>query len=457
MADSSQPYNKIPYKNIYSCKYSNGISIIQPEYQVLPDGSTVNNPAYVSSLASSFWTYKFIIDCDMQMDGSIKSIGIPICHLIKSENIKVYEWLDCNTVFNPVPFTLIKNDPSFYYAPKGFKWLKIENLKRYYRGVCVEYILEIFGNYVSSRQSLKIKTTYNIIKFTEDSILVPTCNSKGNLTVKKSCFTSIINNKAILKYKVNILNTGNTALNNVIYNDKIYIPTSFILGKIHINTSNLSIDRNIPGQILINGRFDIIKPGQMLTVIYSIPVENITKPKKYKIGSNVVVSAMYTSAHSVCSSNIDVVKLSSENHCSIINQNKVSFILTIWNTRYSPDTEVTIINYLFIPSGITLQFNNFGMYTATFGNKYDIVPINTNITGPQNIILTCRNLKILQDGCTYKAITFKVISSTIAGKITITNTLKSITLANPNSQVLIDIKNLSSTSNIDILPSVKCQ
>ena len=50
MADFAQPYNKKTYKNIYSHRYSIGISVIQPEYQTIPDGSIINNPAYVSHL-----------------------------------------------------------------------------------------------------------------------------------------------------------------------------------------------------------------------------------------------------------------------------------------------------------------------------------------------------------------------------------------------------------------------
>lgn len=455
MADFAQSYNKKTYKNIYSHRYSSGISVIQPEYQTIPDGSIINNPAYVSHLVTSFWTYKFIIDSSVRT-GGIESIAIPICYLIKYENIKVYEKIDCCSAYKPVTFTLIKNDPCFYYAPKGFQWLKIQDYKKYPEGVCIQYLLEIMGNYPNTTQSLKIKTIYDIVKFTENKIIVPGSNPIGSLAIRKRCCTSIINNQAILKYVVDVLNTGNTLLKNVNYNDKVYIPNLLSLGKITVNPSTLSVDLSIPGQVLINGCLGIIKPGQMITTKYSIPIIYIAKPRIYKIDNIVKVSTRHTSDCTSCSTTINAVKLNAENQCSV-ERNKGTFTFTISNVDHSPDTSVNIMDYLYIPSGITLKFKNFGGCTAVFDDKRKCVPLDTNIIGPKNIIITCRNVRILEDSCIHKTITFTVISSKIVRKASIVNTLKSISLAKPESQILLGTENLPITSTIDVLLNVKCK
>jgi hypothetical protein len=152
----AEPCSCTPYSLICCCGPINGITVIQPACQTLPDGSVVNNPAYVASLNHSFWTYKFMTDCSSAARG-ISGIAIPICQLIIFENLIVSEKIDGCGTFRPVSYTLTKDDPSFGTAPAGFQFVKIETDNRYDKGVTVEYRLEIVGDYPNALQPISVK------------------------------------------------------------------------------------------------------------------------------------------------------------------------------------------------------------------------------------------------------------------------------------------------------------
>lgn len=455
MADQIQPCNCTSYKNICCCGVQNGISVVQPQCQVLSDGSVVNNPAYDPLLTKSFWTYKFITDCDKDTR-AISNFVIPICKSILSQSIEVFEKIDGCGQFQSVPFTLSLTDPNFGNAPEGFQWLKIETNERYEKGVSVEYRIELVGNFPTDSQPIKVKAATRILTFDCGCFLIPKCNPQGVLSVIKTCSHTIVNNQVTLNYNVNVTNTGNAALDNVQYLDTVFISSTLLLGTITINQPTLSINATIPGEVIISGNLGTINPGQTISVIYTIPIVSITTPRIYTVNNTVKVLSTGTESSNSCSAEFDAVQLDVKKCCNI-DENKGSFTVTISSVGQSPNTTVNVIDNFVIPSGIILQFNSFGGFTATFTSSEESVPLNTNIIGPVNITLTANNLQIPAGGSINKTVSFSTVSSSLVGIATIENTVNSIVLTEPNSQIFLGTEHLPVKSAIDVTLSLACR
>lgn len=290
MANIAEPCNCVPYENICCCGAFKGISVVQPACQTLLDGRVIINPAYVVDENKSYWTYKFITDCDKETR-AISNFGIPICEFILQNSIKVYEKIDGCGEFKEVPFSLIKNDPNLGTAPNGYRWLKIETSDRYDKGVCVVYLIEIAGDYPYAIQPIKVKAGTNVFTFDCGCFLVPKCQGQGKLSVIKECKNKIINNQVFFEYKIKVINTGNAALNNVQYKDTINVPSNLVLGTITVNIPTLSVDDSNPNLIIISGNIGTINAGQQKEVIYSFPVIEIKSPDKYVLFNTVEVAA----------------------------------------------------------------------------------------------------------------------------------------------------------------------
>lgn len=186
MARIAEPCSCTPYSLLCCCGPQIGISVVQPSCQNLPDGSVVNNPAYVPLENKSYWTFKFITDCN-STTRAISNFGIPICESVTRDVITVSEKIDGCGDFQPVPFTLIKDDPNFGPAPPGFQYLKVETGGRFDKGVSVEYRIEILGDYPTSLQPIKVKAGTNILTFDCGCFLVPQCPPQGKLAMTKKC------------------------------------------------------------------------------------------------------------------------------------------------------------------------------------------------------------------------------------------------------------------------------
>ncbi|MBM7625073.1 hypothetical protein [Sporohalobacter salinus] len=107
----------LPYENLCCCPAEGGITVTQPSCQTIPDGRTVGNPCLQDG--TSYWTYKFQVDCDQQTRG-ISSIGILICEDIHTDIITVEENVNGCGKFKQVEFERIKDDPNFGLSPEGF-------------------------------------------------------------------------------------------------------------------------------------------------------------------------------------------------------------------------------------------------------------------------------------------------------------------------------------------------
>lgn len=456
MADPAQPCECAPYQNFCCCGPQNGISVVQPNCQNLPDGSVVNNPAFVPELNKSFWTYKFITDC-AQSTKAISNFGIPVCEVLTTAQIIVSEKIDGCGTFTPVPFTLTKSDPNLGTAPEGFQFVKVETQNRYEKGVSVEYRLEIVGDFPADIQPIKVKAGSSVLTFDCECFEVPKCIPEGKLVIDKKCSHKIVDNQATLTYNITVDNIGNAPLTNVQFQDTIFIPTQLTFGTITVSPPTLTVNTTIPGQIKISGNLGTINPGGEVLITYSIPITAIVAPGKYIINNTAKVFAAGTEAAGSCSTNLDAAQINSAKCCTVTNGNKGNFTMTLSNVGVSPDVLVNVFDNLFIPGGVTIQFNNFGGCIATFANTGVPVPANTDITGPVTIRIDCNNLLVPSGGSIQKTITFTIVSSTVFGTAIIDNAIESVTPTNPENQVFLGAGTLPVKAEIAVELKATCQ
>lgn len=456
MADQILPCSCTPNSNICCCGPQSGISVVQPTCQTLPDGSVVNNPAYAPMLTTSYWTYKFITDCD-QDTRSISGIGIPVCETIQQTTVTVFEKVDGCGDYVSVPFTLIENDPNFGTAPAGFQWLKIENSGRYDAGVCVEYRIQLTGDFPTDVQPIKVKAATNVLTFDCGCFLVPKCNPQGKLAVTKTCMHTIANNQVTYTAQVNVTNIGNAPLTNVQFNDTIFISPLLGIGTIAVNPPTLNVNTSTPGQIIISGNLGTINPGQTVVVNYTIFITSIPSPRKYITNNTATATATSTQDFAQCSSNLDVVQVSVAKCCNILDSSTGTFTITVSSVGDSPNTTVNIRDHFSVPAGVTIHFTSFDGCSAVFTSSGLPVPLNTDIVGPVDITAICDNVFVPAGGAVSAIGIFIVTASSAFGTATISNAVTSVVLSNPSSAVFLGAGQLPVTADIDVTLKAGCR
>lgn len=457
MANIAQPCDCVVYTNICCCEPINGITVVQPSCQTLPDGSIVNNPAYVPNLTRSFWSYKFITDCSSDT-GAISNFVIPICELILAENIIVSEKIDGCGNFEPIEFTLTQNDPNFGIPPEGYQFLKIEVDDRYEKGVSVEYRLEIVGDFPIGREAISVKTATEIYNFfcDEECYLVPRCNPQGRLAVTKVCNYTIENNQAVLHYTVHVDNIGNGALTDVQFRDNIFISPLLGVGTIVVTPSTLLVNTSTPGTINISGNLGTLNPGDQIAINYTIPIVSISEPGQYTINNTAIASATNTTDTDSCNLTLNAVSLAANKCCSIENGTGV-FTLTINSVGHSPDILVDIFDHMEVPSGITVKFLGLSGCEGYFAGTTNPIPLNTNISGPISLEFICRNALVPAGGSYIKVGRYQLVSSSVVGISTISNSITNVVPVTPSSQVFLGVSGLPATANINVQLTQICQ
>ncbi|MDF2537532.1 MAG: hypothetical protein K0S76_553 [Herbinix sp.] len=450
----SEPCSCTPYSLLCCCGPQNGISVIQPACQNLPDGSVVNNPAYVPSLNQSFWTYKFMTDCSTTARG-ISGIAIPICQLINATTLIVSEKIDGCGTFTPVDYTLTTNDPNFGTAPSGFQFVKIETDDRYDKGVTVEYRLEIVGDYPIAIQPINVKAATSIYVFDCDCFQVPQCNPEGKLSLTKTCSNTIINNQATLNYHLSVDNIGDGTLDNVQFNDVITIPTNIKVGSITVTPETLTVNTSPAGQIFISGNLSTIEAGGGIIINYTIQITGVTAPGNYVVTNIATASALNTQDSANCSTHLNVVQLVTVK-CCVIEGNKAMYRFTISSVDLSPNVTIDIVDNLFIPGGITVRFTSFGDCVATFANTEEQVPLDIDITGPLRILITCNNVLVPQSGSIHKDVSFLLISSSFVGVSIIENEVESVTPTVSENQLFLGAGALPVKAFMNVELSIEC-
>lgn len=455
MADPIQPCNCIPNEIICCCGPQSGISVVQPACQTLPDGSVVNNPAFAAILSLSYWTYKFFTDCGLDTQ-PITTIALPVCETLTTDSVTVFEKIDGCGDSVSVPFTLVSTDPQFGTAPEGYQWLLVNSDGRYGKGVCVELQIQLTGNFPPAVQPIEVNADTSVLTFDCGCFLVPRCNPQGELAVIKRCSRTIVDNRVTLSYEVNVTNTGNAALPNVQYLDTVFIPSTLGLGTITVTPASLNVNTSVPGQIIISGNIGIIPPGGQVNITYTIPITSVPSPELYVINNTAMASAAGTMDISSCTTEFDAVEVSTTKCCTISGNNG-SFTITLASIPQSPTTNVNVEDHLLIPNGVTLQFTSFGGCNAVFSSGGEPVPLNTNISGPVDITLTCSNVLVPAGGSISKTVTFTIVSTTFFGTAVIQNLVNNVTPTNPDSQVFLGAGQLPVQSNIDVSLNLVCR
>lgn len=449
MASPAQPCECSPYSNLCCCGSQNGITVVQPQCQTLPNGSVVNNPAFVVGLNSSFWTYKFITNCDTETRG-ISGIGIPICAEINAQNITVEEKIDGCGSYTVVPFELIIDDPNFGLAPEGFQFLKIITDDRYDKGVCTQYRIAIIGDYPEEVQAISVKAGNPVYKFEcENCFIVPGCVPEGKLLVSKNSETVIKNNQANIEYKVNVDNIGEALLDPVQFEDLIEIPTQLSLGQIVVSPSSLSVDTSVRGRILISGDLGEIKPGERVEISYSIPIIGISSPASYIISNVARAAAEGTESSDISESTLDVVKLSATK-CASTNGNIGTFKFVIASVGDSPDVTVDILDQMILPTGVRVQFENFNGCEAYYAGTQTPIPLNVHLEGPISIDIICRNATIHSFESFTKTISYTLVSSSTYGTSSIINGITNVSPLNVEKMIYEGTENLPATASINV-------
>lgn len=448
MATPAQPCNCVPYVNRCCCGTQNGITVVQPLCQNLPDGSVVNNPAYVASLNKSFWTYKFIEDC-ASTTRAISNFGIPICLEINAQNITVEEKIDGCGVYVEVDFELIENDPNFGSAPEGFQYLKINIDDRYQSGVSVEYRVSIIGDYPEDVQSIDVKTATLVYTFgCANCYIVPGCVSAGKLVVSKTCSHTIVDNQATLYYEIHVDNVGETALDPVEFEDILFIPTQLVLGAITVDPVSLSVDTGTPGQVIVSGGLGPIEPGGRVTITYSILIASVSEPGSYLVNNTATATASGTKDSASCQTNLDVIQLRADKCCSI-DGSSVTFNITLSSVGNSPDVTVDAFDHMEIPAGLTTRLTNLGGCEAYYSGTTNPVPTNTDINGPVDFDIVCMNVSISAGSSLTKSIVYSLICSSVVGITTVTNIFTDVSPVSTNL-IYLGTLNLPVTAAVNV-------
>lgn len=457
MLDIVEDCTCVPYENLRCCAPKNGISVIQPKCQILPDDRVVNNPAFDPVSGVSYWTYKFLTDCNPETR-AISNFVIPICKSINLANVSVYEKIDGCGHFRLVEFELTTYDPNFGTAPSGFQWLKVEVNDRYDKGLCVEYRIQIVGNFPLATEPIEVKAATNILIFDcEGGFLVPECNPEGKLSITKHCEVIIENNLATLSYKLVVSNIGDATLNNVQFLDTIFIPVQLGFSNIIVVPNTLNVDTSIPGRIIISGNLGDINSGGVVNISYSIPITSIETAGKFVISNTAKVFATGTDDTATCFANLEVVRLDTRKCCKITNFNQAEFVVTILSQEQSPTTTVNMIDYLFIPSGVTLQFNSFDECVATYANTGELVPLNKDITGPQEIKIICNGITVSSGGIVQRIVKMTFISSSAFNGTIIRNEVESVSPTLPNRQIFLGTGVFPVGAGINVRVNINCE
>lgn len=455
MAVPAQPCECVPYSNICCCGTQNGITVVQPQCQTLPNGSVVNNPAFVLDLNTSFWSYKFLTDCNSQTR-AISNFGIPICAKINAANIVVEEKIDGCGQYTIVPFELIENDPNYGPAPNGFKFLKVNTNDRFDKGLSVEYRISIIGNYTEAIQPIKVKAASVIYTFgCEGCFIVPGCNPEGKLLLSKECSTVINNNQAEIEYSVHVDNVGNGVLDSVEFEDIIILPTQFSIGTVTVNPQTLTVDTSVSGQVQISGNLGTIEPGGRVAVTYSFAVISISSPGSYAIGNMARAAANGSESAAMCRTSLDVVKLKASKCCAV-NKNIGTFNISIESIGNTPDVIVDFVDLMRIPAGVTVQFSSFNGCEAYYVNTQTQIPLNVNLEGPFVIEMICRNALVPSGGSFTKSISYTLVGSAIIGVTSIANSITNVTPHNLASIIYQGTENLPAVASISVELTQSC-
>lgn len=278
--------------------------------------------------------------------------------------------------------------------------------------------------------SYSTTSTYGIKNFTVASNSVVLITGKPQLQISKISSEQSVVIGDIFEYIINVVNTGNMEVKNVVLNDKL--PPQLMISKI-------TVDGNIVNSNIIQGlnigNFDV---GQSKSIVITVKVnginlenfqniatvEGIVQPNLSEPATNVSCSCKSNNLLNVenIKSNLSIIK--SENINSAVAGDTVIYTLKIINTGNVTYNNLTITDKL--PSQLTFNQNSL---------------IINGVNSDENIEngITIGSLSVGE----VAILEFKVTVNQVASSITIEN----IANASYNINILGVTQNLNSKSN----------
>ncbi|WP_238884120.1 hypothetical protein [Clostridium sp. YIM B02551] len=238
--------------------------------------------------------------------------------------------------------------------------------------------------------------------------------------------------------------------------DTIFIPSQITIGTIIVNPNTLVVDRSTVGQVKISGNLGTINPGAFVDVVYTISINNFSQPGIYTINNTAVATALNTSSSDSTEITINVAEVSTIKCCIVSERNHVDFRILLVAVPPSPSVLVDFKDELFIPTGVTVQFTDFSGCNASFVPSGNPVPLDTNITGPANILITCTELNVPSDGAVARHVRMRIISDSVVGTSTISNSITDVTPTNPAAQIFLGAGTLPASAEVQVNLSLDC-
>ncbi|KGX94039.1 hypothetical protein N781_00090 [Pontibacillus halophilus JSM 076056 = DSM 19796] len=450
----------LPYTALCECPTQQGITVIQPACQTLPDGSVTGNPCYRPSPENrSYWSYKVMTD-NATATEAVDAFIIPICQAILDDSILVKEKVDGCGDFDNVPFQLAQTNPVFGTAPEGFQWLIVNNNGRYGKGISVEYRLEVIGNFPNGVQPISTLAGDSPLTFDcEGCYIVPQCPEPADLVVDIECTRTIVNNQATLLYRADITNVGGSPATDVQVTDLIlYNDLNVTIGQITVTGADLQVDRATSGEIRVFGQLGTLNPGQHVVFNITAPISSIKSAGSISFNNRLEAVAEETQGSDNCVLNVPAVRLRGSKCCRIESSNLIRYEITLSSIGNSPGTLVNTEDKLAIPEGVRFQIVEFDNCELFFGNSEQPVPLNTPLEGAETLTTRCDNVPVPQFGSLTGSITIEVLSADF-GEVSriIRNTLNSVVPSVPDNQVYLGAENIPVSVDTVLETQLVCQ
>lgn len=410
----------------------NLISVTQPECVNLADGSLEVNPYIDTSNNRSYWAYKVVVNCN-DCKYSPRFIYILINENIMYEDLQIEERIITKQEFKVIDY--IFESPPEVTPPRGFKFVKISVQGRYTTGTCALYRFSINGIYPVAIQPIYVITIDEEFLYFRAPYDVPGLSLNPRIVVTKQADVIIDNNDASIEYEVNIMNTGNSVLTNVMYDDTIrYDGQNIRIGQITVVPDFINIDTSVGGEIRLFGDIGTLEIGESFEIRYVVPILNFSQPNIYSFVSNVIASSGDVKGITNNIAQIEVVEFITANVCEIPSEDIVEFVNSLKLVEGSPKSKVMTRSVVNIPEGVVVKVLDFSGCKAYYADDQQEVEVGDIVTNRQ-IVVECIE-EIIPNSISFNVIKLQIISIDVANiPYEIVNRFESVELLYPDKQV----------------------
>ncbi|MPN08428.1 hypothetical protein SDC9_155710 [bioreactor metagenome] len=110
-----------------------------------------------------------------------------------------------------------------------------------------------------------------------------------------------------------------------------------------------------------------------------------------------------------------------------------------------------------VPSGITVRFLDLSGCEGYFSGSGNPILTNVDVPGPVGLDFICKNIIVPAGGVFLKYGSYILVSSSVVGITTITNTIVKVEPVIPEAQVFLGVSNIPVSANIDVELVQICQ